>query len=205
MNNIKQILQELFPGTQDSVLEEASHILEIYASSFGVNTKLRLCHFLAQVAHESGKFQALSENLNYSQSGLLKIFPKYFPTAALAAAYNKQPAKIANRVYANRYGNGNEASGDGYKYRGRGLIGVTFKSNYIAFGKAIGEDVVTNPDLVAQPKYAVLAAGWYWDSRKINALADKDDVLGVTKAINGGTNGLDARKALLVQCKKFIK
>lgn len=173
-------------------------------NKFNINTPLRQCHFLAQVAHESGKFSLLSENFSYSAAGLLKMFSKYF-NAAQATAYAKHAAKIANRVYANRYGNGSEASGDGYKYRGRGLIGITFKNNYEAFGKFIGEDVAANPDLLLQPKYAVLAAGWYWNSRNINALADKDDVVAVTKAINGGINGLDSRKAFLAQCKKFIK
>lgn len=165
------------------------------AAKFGIDSPLRLAHFLAQCAHESAEFKALEENLNYSADGLKKVFPKYFPDD-LANGYARQPEKIASRVYANRMGNGDEASKDGYKYRGRGYIQLTGKDNYGAFAKAIGDDVVTNPDWV-KIKYPLLSAAWFWNTRALNELADQgasDDVVTkITKKVNGGTLGLDDR------------
>ncbi len=164
-------------------------------TKFQINTPLRLAHFLAQCAHESAGFKATQENLNYSASGLNKIFGKYFRTVN-AANYARQPEKIASRVYANRMGNGDEASKDGYKYRGRGYIQLTGKNNYAEFDKSIDDDVVANPDLVAS-KYALLSAAWYWNSRSLNNSADKGAsdavVTEVTKKVNGGTIGLADR------------
>jgi putative chitinase len=163
---------------------------------FAINNELRIAHFLAQVIHESGSFKYLSENLNYSADGLRKIFPKYFP-GNTAEAYARQPVKIASRVYANRMGNGNEASQDGYTFRGRGYIQLTGKNNYTAFGQSLGEDIVSHPDLVATPKYGLLSAGWFWSQNKLNAIADtgavKEVVAAITKRVNGGTIGLDDR------------
>lgn len=165
------------------------------AAKFQINTSLRLAHFIAQCGHESAGFKATQENLNYSADGLNKIFGKYFKTAN-AASYARQPEKIASRVYADRMGNGNEASKEGYKYRGRGYIQLTGKSNYIAFDKIVDEDIVNNPDLVAS-KYALLSAAWYWNSRSLNNSADKGAsdavVTEVTKKVNGGTIGLADR------------
>lgn len=165
------------------------------AAKFGIDSPLRLAHFLAQCAHESAEFKALEENLNYSADGLKKVFPKYFPDD-LANGYARQPEKIASRVYANRMGNGDEASKEGYKYRGRGYIQLTGKDNYGAFAKAIGDDVVTNPDWV-KTKYPLLSAAWFWNTRALNELADQgasDDVVTkITKKVNGGTLGLDDR------------
>lgn len=165
------------------------------AAKFQINTRLRLAHFLAQCAHESAGFKATQENLNYSADGLNKIFGKYFRTVN-AANYARQPEKIASRVYANRMGNGDEASKEGYKYRGRGYIQLTGKSNYSEFDKSVDEDVVANPDLVAS-KYALLSAAWYWNSRALNNSADKGAsdaaVTEVTKKVNGGTIGLADR------------
>lgn len=171
---------------------------------YSINTPVRVAQFLAQVGHESARLTTVSENLNYSSKGLLTTFSKYFNDAT-AIAYARQPPKIANRVYAGRYGNGDEKSGDGWKYHGRGLIQVTFKDNYAACGKALGLDLVANPTMLETPLYAALSAGWYWDSKGLNVLADKEDTLGVTKKINGGTNGLDDRVALYAKAKGVLK
>jgi putative chitinase len=166
------------------------------AAKFQINTPLRLAHFLAQCGHESGGFKATSENLNYSAKGLMGIFKKYFPTEALANAYQRNPQKIANKVYANRMANGDEASGDGFKFRGRGYIQLTGKANYTAFGKAIGEDITANPDVVSG-KYALLSAAWFWSNNGLNKLADGGStdavVTTITKRVNGGTIGLADR------------
>lgn len=162
------------------------------AAKFNITNNLRLAHFLSQCGHESGGFKAISENLNYSSDGLKKIFPKYFP-GNLNESYARQPEKIASRVYASRMGNGDEASKEGYKFRGRGYIQLTGKSNYTAFAKFIGEDTVANPDLVAT-KYPLASAAFFFDSNKLWAICDKgaDDatVTAVTKRVNGGTIGL---------------
>ena len=166
------------------------------AAKFQINTPLRLAHFLAQCGHESGGFRVTSENLNYSAKGLMGIFKKYFPTEAIANAYQRQPQKIANKVYANRMLNGDEASGDGYKFRGRGYIQLTGKDNYTQFGKAIGEDIPSNPDSVSG-KYALLSAAWFWSKNGLNKLADGGAtdavVTSITKRVNGGTIGLPDR------------
>jgi len=166
------------------------------AEKFGVTTPLRLAHFLAQCAHESGNFTAVKENLNYSADGLRKIFGKYFPTPALAAQYARQPEKIANRVYASRMGNGDEASGDGFKFRGRGYIQLTGKENYGAFDKIVEEDILANPDLVAT-KYPLLSAAFFFNKNGLWAICDKGDsidvVTMVTKKVNGGTHGIEDR------------
>ena len=166
------------------------------AAKFGINTPLRLAHFLAQCGHESGGFRATQENLNYSAKGLMGIFKKYFPTPALAAQYERQPAKIAARVYGGRMGNGSEASGEGYKFRGRGYIQLTGKENYTAFGKAIGEDILSNPDVVSS-KYALLSAAWFFTKNGLHKMADSGAsdavVTQITKRVNGGTIGLPDR------------
>jgi putative chitinase len=166
------------------------------AAKFQINTPLRLAHFLAQCGHESGGFRVTQENLNYSAKGLAGIFKKYFPTEAAAAPYARNPQKIANKVYANRMANGSEASGDGYKFRGRGYIQLTGRDNYTQFGKAIGEDIASNPDAVSS-KYALLSAAWFWSKNGLNKLADggaTDPVVtSITKRVNGGTIGLADR------------
>jgi len=165
------------------------------AKKFNITNNLRLAHFLSQCGHESGGFKAVSENLNYSADGLKKVFGKYFP-GNLAESYAKQPEKIASRVYANRMSNGDEASKEGYKFRGRGYIQLTGKGNYTSFTKFIGEDCVANPDLVAT-KYPLASAAFFFDSNKLWAICDKgaDDatVTAVTKRVNGGTLGLSDR------------
>jgi putative chitinase len=166
------------------------------AAKFQINTPLRLAHFLAQCGHESGGFRATQENLNYSAKGLAGIFRKYFPTEAAAASYARNPQKIANKVYGNRMGNGPESSGDGYKFRGRGYIQLTGKENYTAFGKAIGEDILANPDVVAS-KYALLSAAWFFSKNGLHKMADGGAtdavVTSITKRVNGGTIGLADR------------
>jgi putative chitinase len=166
------------------------------AAKFGINTPLRLAHFLAQCGHESGGFRATQENLNYSAKGLAGIFRKYFPTEAAAAPYARQPQKIASKVYGNRMGNGPESSGEGYKFRGRGYIQLTGKENYTAFGKSIGEDIISNPDVVAS-KYALLSAAWFFSKNGLHRMADEGAsdlvVTKITKRVNGGTIGLPDR------------
>jgi putative chitinase len=165
------------------------------AKKFNITNNLRLAHFLAQCGHESGGFKAVSENLNYSADGLKKIFGKYFP-GNLNESYARQPEKIAARVYASRMGNGDETTKEGFKFRGRGYIQLTGKSNYTNFTKFIGEDCVSNPDLVAT-KYPLASAAFFFDSNKLWSICDKgaDDatVTAVTKRVNGGTIGLPDR------------
>ena len=174
-----------------NVLQQIPTVVE----KFAINTPLRLSHFLSQCAHESGNFKVVNENLNYSANGLLSTFAKYFD-ANTANQYARNPEKIANHVYANRNGNGPESSGDGYKYRGKGYIQLTGKSNYKSFSDAIGEDCVSNSDLVAT-KYPLASAAWFFSKNGINAIADQGSstsvITLVTKKINGGTNGLDDR------------
>lgn len=176
----------------DSVLAQISDT----ATKFEINTPLRLAHFLAQCGHESGGFKLVKENLNYGAKGLRSIFKKYFPTDAKALEYERKPEKIANLVYGNRMGNGPESTGDGFKYCGRGYIQLTGKDNYGAFGKAINEDIVGNPQLVAE-KYALLSAAWFFHKNGLHKIADKGAtdavVTEVTKKVNGGTIGLPDR------------
>ena len=166
------------------------------AAKFGINTPLRLAHFLAQCGHESGGFRAVQENLNYSAKGLNGIFRKYFPTEASAAAYARNPAKIAAKVYGGRMGNGAEATGEGYKFRGRGYIQLTGKDNYRAFGNAINEDMTATPDKVAT-HYPLLSAAWFFSKNGLHKIADEGAsdavVTKITKRVNGGTIGLPDR------------
>jgi putative chitinase len=174
------------------------------AAAFYKLSPNRAAHFFAQTAHESGNFKAFSENLNYSAKGLRGIFRKYFPTDALAKAYERKPAKIANRVYGNRMGNGDEASGEGFAFRGRGALQLTGKFNYQAFADYIGRpDVMTNPDIVAT-ELAFESALWFFDRNKLWGICDQGindgAILALTKRINGGTHGLDDRK---LKTKKY--
>lgn len=167
-------------------------------------SKARLAHFFAQVLHESGCMRFDTENLNYSSDALRKVFGKYFPTKEEADAYARKPEKIANRVYANRMGNRSEASGDGWQYRGRGLIQLTGRNNYRAFAEWIGDArVMDDPDLVST-EYAVHSAVFFWDRNNINRLADRDDVIAVTRKVNGGENGLAHRRQLLGRAYSLI-
>ena len=162
-------------------------------AKYDINTPERQACFLAQVMHESNSFKSLSENLNYSAQGLMRTWSSRFPDIDTAEKFAHNPEKIANKVYAGRMGNIEE--GDGWKYRGRGLIQLTGRENYANFGHNAAVDVLSNPDLLTTPEYACLSAGWYWNKRNLNDLADKMDIEGITKKINGGTNGLEDRKA----------
>lgn len=177
--------------------------LNICFEKYNINTKLRICHFMAQALHESGGFSVFTENLNYSKDGLLKTFPKYFDSIT-ALKYARNPMMIANRVYANRMGNGTEESGEPSKYIGRGIFQNTGKINYKKLSDEFKIDFINNPVLLATPKYATISAGFYWNSNNLNVYADKDDILTITKRINGGTNGLDDRTNWLNKCKKII-
>jgi len=167
---------------------------------YGLTTKLRIAHFTAQIEHESG-LKPIAENLNYSAQGLETIFKKYFPTFELQVKYQRKPEKIANRVYANRMGNGNEASGEGWKYRGRGFIQITGKINYFQLANDTDLDCLKNPDLLLQEANAMISALWFWHKAGLNKLADKNDLKGITRKINGGYNGLEHRTELL---KKYL-
>ena len=163
---------------------------------YEINTPKRIAAFIAQCSHESGGFTALKENLNYKPATLRKLFAKYFPNDALAAEYCAKPNKqeaIANRVYASRMGNGNEASGDGYKYCGRGLIQLTGKSNYVAFADSLEITPEEASEYLATFEGAAQSACWFWESNNLNQWADKGDILTLTKRINGGTIGLEDR------------
>jgi putative chitinase len=185
-------LEKLKGHIPDAVLAQIPDTV----AKFDLGTPLRLAHFLAQCGHESAGFKAVSENLNYGAKGLQSIFKKYFPTEAKALEYERKPEKIANLVYANRMSNGDEKSGDGFRFRGRGYIQLTGRANYTAFNKFVDDDVVTNPDLVAS-KYPLLSAGWFFHTNGIHKLADggaTDTVVtSITKRVNGGTIGLADR------------
>jgi len=191
-----EMLKEM--GVSDADAEQYLHPLEDSLPKHGIaDSRLRLAHFFAQVLHESGCMRFDMENLNYSSDALQRVFGKHFATKEEADRYARNPEKIANRVYANRMGNGDETSGDGWKYRGRGLIQLTGRTNYNAFADWIRDPrVMDDPDLVSS-EYAVHSAVFFWDRNNLNALADKDDVVGLTTRINGGLNGLAHRRELL--------
>jgi putative chitinase len=185
----------------EAILEhnvETSEWFNVLSAELGkheINTVPRIASFVSQCAHESGDFRVMKENLNYSAEALNKVFKKYFPTLESAYPYNRKPFEIANKVYANRMGNGDQASGDGFKYRGRGLIQITGKDNYRKCSLALYNDerLLDNPDFLLTKLGAVQSACWFWTANKINPVADTGDVAKVTKIINGGTNGLDHR------------
>jgi putative chitinase len=170
---------------------------------FEINNPDRIAAFIAQAAYESSDFRRLVENLNYSAERLTKVWPKRFPTLSFARKYENNPAKLANYVYSNRLGNGDETSGDGWKFRGRGIFQLTGRSNYRAAGKALRVDLENNPDYLEEPELAALSAGWYWSSRGLNELADgdddngDDDIIQITLRINGALTGLASRKEYL--------
>jgi putative chitinase len=164
------------------------------AEDYEINTPKRIAAFMAQCGHESGGFVWLTENLNYSAAGLMKTFAKYFPDQATALAYARQPDKIANKVYANRMGNGPESSGDGARYKGRGLIQVTGKDNYFWFASSLGITPEEASEYMQTFEGAAQSACWFWEQASLNKLADAGDILTMTKRINGGTIGLEDRK-----------
>jgi putative chitinase len=188
------LLQQINPKTKTTILEKfvdpLNDICDYYEISY---TNERLAAFLAQMSHESGGFNFVKENLNYGAKGLMTTFKKYFPTEELAKQYERKPEKIANRVYANRMGNGSENSGDGYKFCGRGLIQLTGKDNYTRFANALEISIDECIEYMETPEGACSSAGWFWDNNNLNRYCDNDDFVGLTKRINGGTNGLEDR------------
>ena len=188
----KAQLAQLLPG--NPYLDHWYHALEQALPDYDINTPQRVAAFVAQCAHESGGFRALKENLNYKAASLRRVFPKYFPNDELANVYAQKPEMIANRVYGGRMGNGDEHSGDGFKYCGRGLIQLTGKQNYQNFADSIETPVEDIPEFLATFEGAVQSACWFWEANNLNQFADSGDILTMTKRINGGTIGLEDRK-----------
>jgi len=198
-------LKQLLP--KNPYVSQWHHALSQLLPDYEINTPQRIAAFIAQCAHESGEFTALKENLNYRAVTLRKIFPKYFPTDEIANQYaslpNKQEA-IANKVYANRMGNGDESSGDGYRYCGRGLIQLTGKENYSWFAASLGIPVEEASEYLQTFEGAVQSACWFWETNNLNQWADNDDILTLTKRINGGTIGLEDRKKHYEHAKHIL-
>lgn len=203
LSTVKEKLLGVIPN---QVINE----LDIIFDKYEINTILRISHFLAQCAHESGNFSVKQENLNYSAKRLQEVFGKYFTTHAKALLYERKPVKIASLVYGNRMGNGDEQSIEGYKYRGRGYIQLTGKNNYLLFDKSLNEsgleiDIIGNPDLVATT-YPLISAAWFFNKNNLNEIADlggtKEIITRVTKKVNGGTHGLESRISYF---NKFFK
>ena len=184
-------LKEILPGNQNSA--EWHTALCAILPDYEINTNERIAAFLAQCAHESNNFKVIKENLNYKSASLRKVFPKYFKTDEMAEEYAHNQEMIANRVYANRMGNGDEESGDGFKYCGRGLIQLTGHDNYQAFADSMEGDIEDLPEYLATFEGAVQSAAWFWETNNLNVLADAQDILALTKRINGGTIGLEDR------------
>jgi putative chitinase len=187
-------LPQLKQMVKNPYIDHWHHALEQLLPDYGINTPLRVAHFVAQCAHESGNFVFIKENLNYRAASLQKTFPKYFPTAELAAQYANRPERIANRVYASRMGNGDEASGDGYRYCGRGLIQLTGKDNYTFFAGSLEISTEEASEYLHTFEGAAQSACWYWEQNNLNRFADANDVRGLTRAINGGYIGLEDRQ-----------
>ena len=193
MSNCILTLDQLRQMVKNKHIEHWYEALEQLLPDYDINTPHRVAHFVAQCAHESGNFAFIEENLNYRAASLMNTFKKYFPTQELAQQYERKPEKIANRVYANRMGNGDEASGDCWRYRGRGLIQLTGKDNYTFFAGSIGISVEEAADYLATFEGAAQSACFYWEQNRLNRFADANDVRGLTRAINGGFIGLEDR------------
>jgi putative chitinase len=172
---------------------------------FAIDSPFRIAGFLSNTAHESGGFKFVRENLNYSAASLMRVWPSRFPTVEIAQRYAMNPEKIANRAYADRMGNRDEASGDGARFIGRGLIQLTGKNNYVAYSMACDNEALQKPEIVEQPKYAAESAGWFWDVNRLNNLADAQDVGGMCRRINGGYNGLDDRQMKYSQVMAYFE
>lgn len=192
--------QLLALGIDGKWLEPLKETFEKYH----IDTPQRQACFIGQCMHESGGFKLLEENLNYSAKALMATWPSRFPDLNTAMIYERKPEKIANKVYGGRMGNGTEETGEGWKYRGRGIKQLTGKENYERCGSGLGVDLVSDPDLLLDPKYAALSAGWFWNKHNLNDLADKNDIETMTKRINGGLLGLDARKAAIAKAKYVL-
>jgi putative chitinase len=191
MELTKEQLKQLLP--KNPYINQWHNALSQLLPDYEINTAKRIASFVAQCAHESGSFVFLTENLNYKAESLMKVFPKYFKDMATAKAYEKQPEKIANKIYADRMGNGNEASGDGWRYRGRGLIQLTGKTNYTWFAASLEISPEEAAEYTQTFEGAAQSACWFWETNKLNQFADSGDIVTMTKRINGGTIGLDDR------------
>jgi len=201
--NVTQ-LKKLFPATDTVVLQKFVEPLNQTIQLYDIDTVDRLAAFLSQIGHESGGFMFTKENLNYSADSLRRVFGKYFPNTVIANVYARNPQKIGNRVYANRMGNGTEDSGDGYKFRGRGLIQITGKNNYTAMAEDFSMTVDELIEYLETDEGACLSAGWFWDTNGLNVIADKQDIVSLSKAVNGGTKGLAERITLYKNAKVVL-
>lgn len=199
-----QILKAV-PATSSERVDDFVRVFNEWSDDFGITTPLRAAHFLAQCWHECNCLKSLEENLNYSETRLIQVFPKYF-TRKNAYLYAHKPEKIANRVYANRMGNGSEGSGDGWRYRGRGMICVTGRRNYLSYASSrfcVG-DLMAHPEWLAKSPGAYKSAMWFWWKNRLNTYADRDYLQSVTYCVNGGYNGLASRQAYLAKFKKMF-
>ena len=208
-------IRRIMPKAKNENIKAFVNAFNQYSEMFELNTKMRVAHFLGQCAHESAELNAVEENLNYSADALRRVFGKYFKTPSEAAAYARKPQQIANRVYANRMGNGSEASGDGWKYRGRGIVQLTGKQNYKAYQNSgyCNGDLLSHPEWLAQYPGALKSAMWFWKANGLNAIADSDDgskITGdkicekITRRVNGGINGLASRQYYTRIAKKVL-
>lgn len=202
-NFTQKQLGAIIPGNE--FVDEWYTALSAILPEYDIATPERVAAFLSQCAHESNNFKTLKENLNYRASSLVKTFKKYFPTIIIARQYEMKPEKIANKVYANRMGNGNETSGDGFKFRGRGLIQLTGRTNYMLFAESIETDINEIPAYLQTFEGAVQGACWFWEQNNLNEYADENDIAGLSKRINGGTNGLDDRLVRYTKTLKILK
>jgi len=203
MSITKEQLQSFFEDTKEEIIDSFVDPLNKAMNKFEINNINRIAMFLAQVGHESGGLTKTQENLNYKPERLAQIFPKYFRDVN-PEDYAHNPEKIANRVYADRMGNGDEDSGDGYKFRGRGLVQLTGRDNYTKFAEAVGMDADSVVDYMSTPEGAAMSAAWFWDQHNLNKWADEQDCVTVTKKINGGTIGLEERKDLFEEALKVF-
>lgn len=197
-------LKRMFITTHDAMIMQYHGPLNYVMHKFNITTKPRIASFVAQIGHESGYLTTREENLNYSATGLRKTFGKYFPNDQIAEQYARNPEKIASRVYANRIGNGPEHTGDGWTFRGRGLIQLTGKYNYIKFAESFNMSINDTIEYLSTPKGAAMSAGWFWDTRSLNNFADRGDFIGMTRVINGGTNGLEDRQKLYENALSYL-
>jgi putative chitinase len=199
----KDQLESFFEDTKESIIDSFVDPLNKTCDKFEINTVERIAMFMAQIGHESGGLTRTSENLNYKADRLAQIFPKYFRNVD-PSEYAHNPEKIANRVYSNRMGNGDEESGDGYKFRGRGLIQLTGRSNYESFAEDMEMELDDAVEYLGTPEGAAMSAGWFWNKNNLNQYADNEDIGGATKRINGGTIGLAERKELFEEAKEVF-
>ena len=201
----QQQIRRVIPDVSSSALDSYVASLNMWAVHFGINSPLRMAMYLAQTLHETGNLRYMEENMNYSAERLLQVFPKYFD-AQTAQEYARKPQRIGSRVYANRMGNGDEASGDGWKYRGRGVIQITGRAMYQKFNDSewCTEDVVSHPEKLSAFPLDQVSAMWFWTEHGLNEVADRGDVEKATRIINGGTNGIANRKYLYRKfCREF--